>query len=461
MSETASPAPASAAPSPASVGSETIKQAVDQLRASLPKLQETNPVYANGLSNFLQHADDLVRLNQAEFQHRIAYAVKDVEQLTGQPSRLGGQERDYINALSTSAPGLRDDRVQDLLLASNTSADPSLRNDIRRSAIEIGKQADQNTPQIQSQLDTLENRVRLSASAVITQPPAPPTAEAINTPPASPGLDASGRPAGSAQSATTQQQLSSPPSAPTAETAHARADQQQARQSQVNQETYGQAGAGAAIASTMLRGFQKLGEAIPPPPWEAMTTSFGDRLKSFETRQQARSDQKVIDGLEQSGANALSALQNLTNNEGAAMMSRVNQAARSDPNGIEGVLAEMRPGGKYAALRQQFNVAINDEKGFAAAYDKAVEAVGQYASDRKAASPIVARGSDAVAVTARLEALEQNVGERMAGIPSLSDGKTMLEDLRKQAAEVFKAVADGIKNLFQRASPSASPSPSP
>ena len=192
-----------------------------------------------------------------------------------------------------------------------------------------------------------------------------------------------------------------------------------------------------------------------------MTTSFGDRLKSFEAGQQARSDQKVISGLEQSGANALSALQNLTNNEGAAMMSRVNQAARSDPNGMEGVLAEMRPGGKYADLRQQFNVAINDEKGFAAAYDKAVEAVGQYAQDRKAASPIVARSNDAVAVTAKLEALEQNVGERMAAIPSLSDGKTMLEDLRKQAAEVFQAVAEGIKNLFKRVTSSASPSPSP
>ncbi len=459
MSETVSPAPASAAPSHASVGSDAIKQAVDQLRASLPKLQETNPAYASGLNNFLQSADDPVRLNQAEFQHRIAYAVRDVERITGQPSRLGGQERDYINALSTSAPGLRDDRVQDLLLASNASADNSLRNDIRRTAIEIGKQADQNTPQIQSQLEALENRVRLSPSATAAQPPATPGA--TTQPPVSPGLDASGQPTGFIQSATAQHQLGSQPSAQNAETVLARADQYQARQPQAIQETHSQTGAGAAIASTMLRGFQKLGEAIPPPPWEAMTTSFGDRLKNFETRQQARSDQKVIDGLEQSGINALSALQNLTNNEGAAMMSRVNQAARSDPNGIEGVLAEMRPGGKYAALRQQFNVAINDEKGFAAAYDKAVEAVGQYASDRKAASPIVARGSDAVAVTARLEALEQNVGERMAGIPSLSDGKTMLEDLRKQAAAVFKAIADGIKNLFQRASPSASPSPGP
>lgn len=460
MSETVSPAPASAAPSHASVGSDAIKQAVDQLRASLPKLQETNPAYASGLNNFLQSADDPVRLNQAEFQHRIAYAVKDVERMTGPFEKLDGDARQQIAILSMSSPGLKNGRVETLLSEANSSVDTPLRNDIRRTAIEIGKQADQDTPQIQSQLEALENRVRLSPSAPAAQPPAPPGTEATNTPPLAPGLDASGRPAGAAQSAGAQSP-SSQPSAPTGDNWQARADQQQARQSQVNQETYSQAGAGAAIASTMLRGFQKLGEAIPPPPWEAMTTSFGDRLKNFETRQQARSDQKVIDGLEQSGANALSALQSLTNNEGAAMMSRVNQAARSDPNGFEGVLAEMRPGGKYAALRQQFNVAINDEKGFAAAYDKAVEAVGQYASDRKAASPIVARGSDAVAVTARLEALEQNVGERMAGIPSLSDGKTMLEDLRKQAAEVFKAIADGIKNLFQRASPSASPSPGP
>ena len=143
------------------------------------------------------------------------------------------------------------------------------------------------------------------------------------------------------------------------------------------------------------------------------------------------------------------------------MMNRINQAARSDPNGIEGVMAEMREGGRYAGLRQQFNSAITEEKGFGAAYDKSLEAVGQYAQDREGAKPIIARSADAVAVTARLEAVEQNIGERMAGIPSRSDGKAMMDDLRQQAAEIFKAVAEGLKNMFQRVGSGASASPSP
>lgn len=379
--------------------------------------------------------------------------------MTGGFERLDFASRELVSSLSTSAPGLQNESVAKLLDNAATSNDPTLRNDIRRTAIEIGKQTDQASPQILSQIEVLENRVRLSQSPMVTPSNSQPTSGPATQAPSSPGLDSSGQPAGFIAPATAQQSVTRDPQVqqPSAEAMGARTEQ--GRQQQVPQEAVTPGGAGAAIASSLLRGFQKLGEAIPPPPWETMTTSFGDRLKSFEAGQQARSDQKVIGGLEQSGANALSALQSLTNNEGAAMMSRVNQAARSDPNGMEGVLAEMRPGGKYADLRQQFNVAINDEKGFAAAYDKAVEAVRQYAQDRKGATPIIARNNDAV--TAKLEALEQNIGERMAAIPSLSDGKTMLEDLRKQAAEVFQAVAEGIKNLFQRVTSNASPSPSP
>ena len=461
MSETVLPAAAaSTAPSPATTTLETMKLAVERLRDALPKVQEVNPAYGNSLSNFLQRIDDPVRLNQAEVQHRIAYAVRDVAQLTGSFGQFDDTSAKLISSLSISAPGLRNESVAKLLVEATSSSDGSLRNDIRRTAIEVGRQTDQATPQIESQVEVLENRVRLSQGSAVSQPPSQPVQGPAASTPASPGLDASGKPAGFIPAASAQQPVKQIHE-PSVEATGAGTEQQRRQQQQVGQEGYNQAGAGAAIASSFLRGFQRLGDAIPPPPWEMMTTSFGDRLKSFEAGQQARSDQKVISGLEQSGANALSALQNLTNNEGATMMSRVNQAARSDPNGMEGVLAEMRPGGKYADLRQQFNIAINDEKGFAAAYDKAVEAVGQYAQDRKAASPIVARSNDAVAVTAKLEALEQNVGERMAAIPSLSDGKTMLEDLRKQAAEVFQAVAEGIKNLFQRVTSSASPSPSP
>ena len=429
------------APSPVNAGAQAIKEAVDLLRAALPKLQETNPVFADGLSSLLRGADDPVRSNQAEFQHRIAYAVKDVENIAGHLPFSSANVADRLDALASSAPGLKNDRVETLLSDANQARDMSLRRDARRMAMEIGKQADQDTPQIRSQLDALENRVRILGNAPKEQSAAPPLAQPAAAA-ASPGLDDAGQPAGAAGTARTQASAAG-------------------RQTASLEPALAPASAAAVIANGLLRGFTKLGEAIPPPPWEPMTTNFGDGLKRWEQRHQAKADQAVIDGLEQSGKAALSALQNFAGNEGATMMNRINQAARSDPDGIAGVMAEMREGGRYASLRQQFNVAITDEKSFAAAYDKALDAVGAYAQERTGAKPIVARSADPVAVTARLEALEQNIGERMAGTPSRSDGKSMMDDLHRQAAEIFKAVAESLKNLFQRVSSGASAGPSP
>ena len=40
-------------------------------------------------------------------------------------------------------------------------------------------------------------------------------------------------------------------------------------------------------------------------------------------------------------------------------MSRIREAARNNPGGMEGVLSEMRPGGRFADLRTQFNAPSN------------------------------------------------------------------------------------------------------
>lgn len=444
------PSAASASPDTAAIGQQAIKEAVDQLRAALPKLQEANAGFTESLRNLLQRADDPVRLNQVEFQHRIAYAVQDAKLHVGPLAFSSPDLKSYVDGMSVSAPGLGSERIEALLVNVRDTPDGKLRNDVRRSAIEIGKQADQDTPQIRSQIETLENRLRLAERA-----PAEPAVEnsaSNRVPPVSAGLDAAGRVSNSSTSAPVESGAERAKET-VADPAFKRV--QGTRQPEVD----GGAGAGMLVAGALLRGFEKLGQSIPPAPWENMTTNFGDRLKMFETRRQGQADERAIEGLEQSGRSAINALQSFANNEGAVMMNRINQAARSDPNGMDGVMAEMRPGGKFASLRQQFNTAINDEKGFAAAYDKAIEAVSQYGMERAASKPIVARSPDSLAVATKLEAIEQNIGERMAGIPSKTDGKAMMDDLRQQAAEIFKAVAEGLKDLFQRATAGASPSP--
>ena len=244
MSETGMPAAggATSAPSPATTGTQAIREAVEQLRAALPKLRETNPAYADGLATFLQRADDPVRLNQAEFQHRIAYALKDVEKITGSLAFTNDAHRLHIYDLSTSAPGLNNQRVLELLTEANSSADTALRRDIRRTAIEVGKQADQNRPEIRSQIDAIDNRVRLSQSIAIAQPSnTPPSANAAGA--LGPGLDAAGQPVKPASLSSGHQDARQTAGMPPGE-------------------AVASASAVAIVASSLLRGFHKLGDLL-------------------------------------------------------------------------------------------------------------------------------------------------------------------------------------------------------
>src|SRR5207249_3425383 len=98
-------------------------------------------------------------------------------------------------------------------------------------------------------------------------------------------------------------------------------------------------------------------------------------------------------------------------NEGATVMARIREAARTEPGGMAAVLSEMREGGRFFDLRQQFNNALETERGVAGAYDKAAAALGRYAQDRTAVQDIIGRRPDADALTARFEQVDARIGE--------------------------------------------------
>ena len=62
-------------------------------------------------------------------------------------------------------------------------------------------------------------------------------------------------------------------------------------------------------------------------------------------------DEIALRDAEKSGHAALDALEGFRTGEGADVMSRIQEAARSDPGGMAGVLSEMREGGRFADLR--------------------------------------------------------------------------------------------------------------
>ena len=158
-------------------------------------------------------------------------------------------------------------------------------------------------------------------------------------------------------------------------------------------------------------------------------------------------------------------MEGLRTGEGAVVLNRINDAAKNDPNGIAGVLSEMREGGRFADLRKQFNTALSDERGASTAYDKAASALSRYGEDRKAVDQVIARRPDATNLSAKFEEIDKEIGIAARDTPSRRDGKSMMDDLSKQVAEMLQKAVDGIKTVLtgrqsDRAAPSG-PSPSP
>jgi hypothetical protein len=192
---------------------------------------------------------------------------------------------------------------------------------------------------------------------------------------------------------------------------------------------------------------------------------MADRITGFQQRMMEGRDEIALRNAEKSGRAAMEALDGFRTGEGATIMNRIRDAARSEPGGVAAVLSEMREGGRFADLRQQFNVALTDERGVAQAYDRAASALARYGQDRTTVDQAISRRPDAANLTARFEQMDAQIGEAAGGTPSRRDGKSMIEDLAKQAAELIQRAVDAVKSVFSRqpaaeAATRAAPAPS-
>ena len=411
-----------------------------KLQEAAVALRPTNGRLAEDAIRLANGAEDVVRLNQRSFQHELAYAVQDVERARGAPLALSDQARAEVSRLAGSAPGLENERLVELLRSTSKTSDQKIVDDIRRASTEVGQGANQATPDILSRIEALEGRSRLAARALEEPTPSGATVNRSQaTHPdkqdaqvrADTSANESGSPALGTQS-------------PTAQTI-------------VVQEQGG-------LVNGVLRAMRQSGPTNTPP-WEAGAQPFGDRLASFEQRMASGKDEATLKGAEKSGRAAIDALEGFRAGEGSVILNRINEAAKSDPNGMAGVLSEMREGGRFADLRKQFNTALSDERGASAAYDKAAGALATYGEDRKAVDQVIARRPDAAALSAKFEELDKEIGTAAKDVPSRRDGKSMVDDLAKQVAEMLQKAVDSVKSIFtgrpsDRAS-SSGPSPSP
>ena len=415
---------------------KALREVGAKLQEAAASLASSHSVLSHEAVRLALSTRDDARLNQRSYQHELAYAVQDIEKARGAPLTLSDHARAEVSRLANSAPGLENERLLELLRSTSKFSDPKLVDDIRRAGIEVGQSKNQSAPIILSKIETLEARSRVGART---------GEEAVSTPPSEAGQH--GR------------REAPPRGDPAATDANGRtASGGPATTQIVIQEQ------GGSLLNGVLRSMRQSGPSNTPP-WDAGAQPFGARLTAFEQKMAVGKDDMTLRSAEKSGRAALDALDGFRTGEGAVILNRINDAAKTDPNGLAGVLSEMREGGRFADLRKQFNTALSDERGASAAYDKAASALSRYGEDRKAVEQVIARRPDATNLSAKFEEMDKEIGTAARDIPSRRDGKSMLDDLSKQVSEMLQKALDGLKSIFtgrpsDRASPSG-PSPSP
>jgi hypothetical protein len=428
---------------PAAAEKDPMRELLDRLERLAPAIAD--PVLARTLQGLSQRGVDPDQRAQPGFRHDVAYALQDVERSLGRqqlPPALCAE----ITQLAGTAVGLTNERMQALMAATATIQERALVTDIRETGKGIGRRIDQSGPETESRIDMLENRARL------TPRPADPEASARSPgargpdgdnrlpdrPPSGPGVDHDG-----------------PGGSPTGGSPNGT----RFNGNQNGGNNQGQVTVQHSVLDTLLRAMRPDAKQAPPP-WEPPATPVADRLAANERRVQMQADDQTLASAERRGRTALEALQGFTNGEGATVMGKIEAAAKTEPGGLPQVLSEMREGGRFADLRKQFGNALSDDAGFVAAYDKAAGALAAYGKTRAEIEPILARRPDATAFTQRLTEMDAEIGKAAAATPSKTEGRNMMEDLTRQAAELLQRAVDAVRSAFSR-SPSASASSSP
>ena len=209
--------------------------------------------------------------------------------------------------------------------------------------------------------------------------------------------------------------------------------------------------------------FTRLAQAIRPEAVQQTVTPGSNWMAKAQTMNAAhgqQADANHLDRTEALGLKAQSALEAVQNTPASSVMREIADAAKSEPNGMDGVLSEMRPGGRHEGLQSRFQAERSTNQAFAAQLKEAGEAVAAYGAHREKAADIgVERGTEAQ-VEQRFNGLDSKIGELAKGVPGKEAGTSMIEDLSEKARELVKKAVEAVASVF-RPSPSASASASP
>ncbi|MEA2728371.1 MAG: hypothetical protein QOF70_2846 [Acetobacteraceae bacterium] len=418
-----------------------------------PDLSRTIHQLADAAAKRPERTDDVA------FRTRVAYALQDMEKLGGPIGSVPQGLREEMSRLAVTAPGLKNDRLQEMMRATPSMDDARLVRDIRSLATNVGARGgDQNGPDVRDRVEVLENRIRMSASGAAPNSNQDPRPENQDERPGRPAA-ATNEQAQAARSPGNQASESQP------------AWTQQPRQSQdtgANNQSQPEVmvtGRGPGIVARALASLARNAQ-LENPPWDRQPTSVADRADRHENTFQQRRDEATIQGAEKSQRAALNALQAFASGPGSNILTKIQDAAKAEPGGMPAVLSEMREGGRFAGLRSQFNADLVMERGAAAAWDRMAGSLQQYGADRTGVAAIGARQNSTAALDARFEKMDAEISKAASIIPSKQDGKSVVDDLGDKLREILNRAVEAVKSVFtpsaeRNARASANPSPAP
>ena len=438
---------------------DPMRNLIGRLKRGAAQIAHTNPDLAQRIEGLSKRAEaDPARMNSPEFRTVVACVVQDLERATGRGTiPMPGELRAEMKQRAVSYPGLQNERMLALLreTASMGARDAPLIRSIREAGRRIAGSADQNGRDAIERIEVLENRLRLAPEAagknlpqIEALPPEPAPAgnqdgnTALNSPKevraaASPG-------SGDRPAAKQPEQASAP--------------QMQPQTIQIAQPA--KQGAVGAIFSTM-----RAPTPHGPPPWAPPPAALGERVTLFAQRLADGKTDRLLRAAERSGHAALDALDGLRAAPGAAVLGKIEAAASTEPGGMQAVMAEMRPDGRYAGLADEFAATLQQEKGFAAALTRAIDAAGQYGTDRVAvAQDFEARKMDVQQLDARFDRADQAIGDFLSQIPGKQPGKTALDELAENAVKLLRKAMAKVREFVapkHEIGAAATPSPSP
>jgi hypothetical protein len=417
-----------------------------------PDLSRTIHQLADAAAKRPERTDDVA------FRTRVAYALQDMEKLGGPIGSVPQGLREEMSRLAVTAPGLKNDRLQEMMRATPSMDDARLVRDIRSLATNVGARGgDQNGPDVRDRVEVLENRIRMSASGAAPNSNQDPRPENQDERP--------GRPAAATNG---QAQAARSPAQEDAGRPNWRPVDPQSQGNGTTKEAQPEVmvtGRGPGIVARALASLARNAQ-VENPPWDRQPTSVADRADRHENTFQQRRDEVTIQGAEKSQRAALDALQAFASGPGSNILTKIQDAAKAEPGGMPAVLSEMREGGRFAGLRSQFNADLVMERGVAAAWDRMAGSLQQYGADRTAVVAIGARQNSTATLDARFEKMDAEIGKAASIIPSKQDGKSVVDDLGDKLREILNRAVEAVKSVFtpsaeRNARASANPSPAP